>query len=225
MKEILIKQSKVCWSVQFCTRSSLNFAFRINYRFANTQFQTYLLTTFNDVTEWTLGKVYYWYSIIHLSPFLHQSFWPWPIWWPWRSSKSSKGLYLLVEKDSDQNLPILTLFCNYKILFSLLCRKICWFMVTAFMTSSTNRITRQFNPSWWEVSNLVSVTLVPSWTMLRVKSESFYVEWTSQETQEGKWDLVIKRFVHTIQVTFIHSKRNRVYKPVTEVFGFGFVSK
>ena len=108
---------------------------------------------------------------------------------------------------------------------SLLCRKICWFMVTAFMTSSTNRITRQFNPSWWEVSNLVSVTLVPSWTMLRVKSESFYVEWTSQETQEGKWDLVIKRFVHTIQVTFIHSKRNRVFKPVTEAFGFGFVSK
>ena len=109
--------------------------------------------------------------------------------------------------------------------FSLLCRKICWFMVTAFMTSSTNRITRQFNPSWWEVSNLVSVTLVPSWTMLRVKSESFYVEWTSQETQEGKWDLVIKRFVHTIQVTFIHSKRNRVFKPVTEAFGVGFVSK
>ena len=59
LKEILIKQSKVCWSVQFCTRSSLNFAFRINYRFADTQFQTFLLTAFNYVTQWTSDKVYY----------------------------------------------------------------------------------------------------------------------------------------------------------------------
>ena len=92
----------------------------------------------------------------------------------------------------------------YIYFFFLLCRKTCWFMVTASMILSINKITLRFNLSWWGAFNRDSMTLLAYWTTLWLeKKESFCVEWMSQEMRGGKWDSAIKRFVY--YVTFIHS--------------------
>ena len=73
----------------------------------------------------------------------------------------------------------------------LVCRKTCWFTVTASMILSTNRITPQSNPSWWGAFN--PRTPVPPSSTTVTRRGSSCAAWMSRETQGGRWGSAIKK--------------------------------
>ena len=74
----------------------------------------------------------------------------------------------------------------------LVCRKTCWFTVTASMILSTNRITPQSNPSWWGAFN--PRTPVPPFSTTVTRRGFSCAAWMSRETRGGRWGSAIKRY-------------------------------